>query len=318
MNVVDGLLLAVILLAVWAEWRRGFILGTVNLVVWLGSLLAGFLFYQKLGGLLQAFFPAIGVWTLPLGFLLTIILARLLLALLLNLFIRGTTEETHGNTANKALGMIPGLINGVIYATILVALLLSIPLMNQFSERTKESRLVNSLAVNVGWIDEKLSPIFDDAIRQSLSRKSVDPSSDETVNLNFKVNNATPRPDLEARMLALVNEERTRRGLKALLPDPELTPVARAHSGDMFSRGYFSHYTPEGKDPFDRMKAGGIKYFSAGENLALGQTLQICHDGLMKSPGHRANILNPSYGRLGIGILDGGAYGLMISQEFRN
>jgi len=318
MNIVDGLLLAVILLAVWAGWRRGFIMGTVNLVVWLGSLLSGFLFYQKAGGLLQAFFPAIGVWALPLGFLVTIILVRLLLALVLNLFLKGTAEETHGNTANKALGMIPGLINGVIYATILVALLLSIPLMNQFSERTKESRLVNSLAVNVGWIDEKLSPIFDDAIRQSLSHKSVDPSSDETVSLNFKVSNARPRPDLEARMLVLVNEERTKRGLKALLPDTELTPVARAHSGDMFSRGYFSHYTPEGKDPFDRMKAGGIKYYSAGENLALGQTLQICHDGLMKSPGHRANILNPSYGRLGIGILDGGAYGLMISQEFRN
>jgi uncharacterized protein YkwD len=119
-------------------------------------------------------------------------------------------------------------------------------------------------------------------------------------------------------MLALVNAERVERGLKPLAADPEITPVARAHSQDMFSRGYFSHYTPEGKDPFDRMKSAGIKYYSAGENLALGQTLRICHEGLMNSPGHRANILNPSYGRLGIGILDGGAYGLMISQEFRN
>jgi uncharacterized protein YkwD len=38
----------------------------------------------------------------------------------------------------------------------------------------------------------------------------------------------------------------------------------------------------------------------------------------MNSPGHRANILNPSFGRVGIGILDGGFYGLMISQEFRD
>ena len=119
-------------------------------------------------------------------------------------------------------------------------------------------------------------------------------------------------------MLELVNQERANAGLKPVKWDPEILPVARAHSRDMFARGYFSHYTPEGKDPFDRMKSGGIKYFSAGENLALGPTLKICHDGLMKSPGHRANILNPSYGRLGIGILDGGAYGLMISQEFRN
>ena len=97
-----------------------------------------------------------------------------------------------------------------------------------------------------------------------------------------------------------------------------MTAVARAHSKDMFARGYFSHYTPEGEDPFDRMKDAGVKFIAAGENLALGQTLNICHQGLMNSPGHRANILRPTYGRLGIGILDGGIHGLMISQEFRN
>jgi uncharacterized protein YkwD len=318
MNYVDVLLLLVVGLAIWAGWRKGFILGSINLVVWIGSLLAGFIFYQQAGSLLQGFFPALGVWTLPLGFLVTIILARLILALLFNTILRSTPEKAHVHGANRALGIIPGLINGVIYATILVAILLSIPLMNQLSNQAKESRLVNNLAVNIGWIDEKLSPIFDDAIKQTISKKTVEPESDETVNLNFKVASAKPRPDLETRMLQWVNEERTKRGLKALAPDPELTPVARAHSNDMFSRGYFSHYTPEGKDPFDRMKGAGIKYYSAGENLALGQTLKICHDGLMKSPGHRANILNATYGRLGIGILDGGAYGLMISQEFRN
>jgi uncharacterized protein YkwD len=119
-------------------------------------------------------------------------------------------------------------------------------------------------------------------------------------------------------MLELVNKERTKRGLQPVKADAEMTTVARAHSKDMFARGYFSHYTPEGKDPFDRMKAANVKFIAAGENLALGQTLAICHQGLMNSPGHKANILRPNYGRLGIGILDGGIHGLMISQEFRN
>jgi uncharacterized protein YkwD len=66
------------------------------------------------------------------------------------------------------------------------------------------------------------------------------------------------------------------------------------------------------------MRSANVKFLTAGENLALGRTLKICHEGLMNSPGHRANILNPSFGRLGIGIMDGGIYGLMISQEFRN
>ena len=97
-----------------------------------------------------------------------------------------------------------------------------------------------------------------------------------------------------------------------------MTRVARAHSKDMFTRGYFAHNTPEGKTPFDRMRAANIVFTAAGENLALAQTLEIAHNNLMNSPGHRANILQPAFGRLGIGVLDGGFYGLMISQEFRN
>jgi uncharacterized protein YkwD len=84
----------------------------------------------------------------------------------------------------------------------------------------------------------------------------------------------------------------------------------------MFKRGYFAHVTPEGVDPFQRMDAAGIHYVTAGENLALAPTLDIAHDGLMNSPGHRANILNPAYRKVGIGVLDGGVYGEMFVQEF--
>ena len=78
------------------------------------------------------------------------------------------------------------------------------------------------------------------------------------------------------------------------------------------------HDSPDGKSPFDRMRDAKIEFSKAGENLALAQTLEIAHINLMNSPGHRANILHPAFGRLGIGIVDGGFYGLMISQEFRN
>jgi uncharacterized protein YkwD len=119
-------------------------------------------------------------------------------------------------------------------------------------------------------------------------------------------------------MLALVNKERTAAGLRPLAPDPELTEVARRHSADMFARGYFAHDTPEGLDPFARMREAHVRYLTAGENLALAPTLQVAHSGLMHSPGHRANILHPQFGRLGIGIMDGGIRGLMVSQEFRD
>ena len=86
----------------------------------------------------------------------------------------------------------------------------------------------------------------------------------------------------------------------------------------MFARGYFAHDTPEGRSPFDRMHEGGVSFQTAGENLALAPTLQVAHNGLMNSPGHRANILGRDFGRVGIGILDGGMRGLMVTQNFRN
>lgn len=319
MNYIDAILVAVMALAVWAGWQKGFIMGSVNLLVWLGSLAAGFFFYAPVGAWLGRIFPSVGVWSLPLAFILVVILARILLALLSNLMLRRTPEQLHHGKANHWLGLIPGAVNALIYATIAAAVLIGLPLRDRnFVSSMQQSRLANRLAVNAGWIDEKLSPIFHDAVSRSLTGVVNEPETDETVPLNFTITNAKPRADLEAEMLQLVNAERTKRGLAALAADTALVPVARAHAQDMFARGYFSHYTPEHKDPFDRMHAAGIKYMAAGENLALGQTLKICHEGLMNSPGHRANILNPAYGRLGIGILDGGAYGLMIVQEFRN
>jgi len=117
-------------------------------------------------------------------------------------------------------------------------------------------------------------------------------------------------------VLVLLNHERTTRGLPALTFNDTARTVARAHSTDMFARGYFSHINPEGKNPFDRMRAGGVKFGSAGENLALAPTLALAHTGLMNSPGHRANILSPNYTTVGIGIVDGGPYGLMVTQDF--
>jgi uncharacterized protein YkwD len=66
------------------------------------------------------------------------------------------------------------------------------------------------------------------------------------------------------------------------------------------------------------MHAAKISFTTAGENLALAPTIPVAHAGLMNSPGHRANILRREFGRVGIGVMDGGMRGLMVSQEFRN
>jgi uncharacterized protein YkwD len=84
----------------------------------------------------------------------------------------------------------------------------------------------------------------------------------------------------------------------------------------MFADGMFSHVDNDGQSPFDRMHHGGVTFDVAGENLALAPTLTLAHQGLMNSPGHRANILSPDYRAVGIGVIDGGSYGLIVVQDF--
>lgn len=316
MNWIDIALVLIILLAAWSGYKRGFILGSLELLSWLGSLAAAFYLYQYLAVLLQKIFPVLGVWTMPLAFLIVLILLRIIFASIVSFILKNTHRNAHHTTANRALGILPGAINGVIYAVIISALLLVLPLSDGLSAAARESKVANEFGNQVAWLDEKIAPVFDEAVRKSMTKMTIE--SNETVKLNFTVTNAKPRPDLEAKMLALVNEERAKEGLHALVADTALTRVARLHSQDMFARGYFAHISPDGITPADRVRAAGIQYLITGENLALGPTLQICHTGLMNSPGHKANILHKSYGRVGIGILDGGLRGLMVSQEFKN
>lgn len=318
MNWIDWVLILIVLLSVIIGWQKGFILGVVDLISWVGSLLAGFFFYGYVANLIDRYVTSLGVWSAPVAFILTIILARILLSFVFSPILRNTRLSTHESSVNKTLGILPGAVNGFINATIISALFLIVPLWEGLSQAARESKIANRLAMNVEWVDDQLSPVFDEAVQRSINRLTVHPESKETVKLNFTVASPEVRNDLEAQMLQLVNTERVKQGLSPLTADPELTQVARAHSKDMFARGYFSHMNLEGKTPSDRIQAAKVHFITAGENLAYAHTLTIAHNGLMNSPGHRANILSKDYGRVGIGILDGGIYGLMVTQNFRN
>ena len=318
-NLIDLLLLLVIAASVWGGWRRGFIIGILDLLRWVLSFVAALFLYRPVSLWLSAVTGWTEVWTQPMAFIFVMIVTGILIQILGNRLLKRVPRETHDRRVNKALGIVPGLANGLITAAILSAFLLSIPLADGISEGARESLIADRLAGYTDEIETALVPIFDPAVRQTLNRlTTIEPGSSQSVELPFKVERTRTREDLEAEMLDLVNRERAAEGLDPLVADPELAVVARAHSADMFARGYFSHYTPEQASPFDRMRAADVRFRTAGENLALAPTLQIAHRGLMNSPGHRANILRPEFGRLGIGILDGGRYGLMITQNFRN
>lgn len=113
----------------------------------------------------------------------------------------------------------------------------------------------------------------------------------------------------EQEVIRLVNVERAKAGLKALTEDWELSRMARYKSQDMHDLRYFSHTSPTYGSPFDMMKAFGIRYRTAGENIAMGyRTPAAVVQGWMNSPGHRANILNASYTKIGVGYVASGNY----------
>jgi uncharacterized protein YkwD len=315
---VDVLLVLVVLFGVWQGWHRGLLLGLLDLVRWVGGLLFALRFYQPVARWIGPRVSWDEAWDEPAAFLLTAAAAGLVIQLLGQALLRRVSEDTHRGALNRALGTLPGFAGGLISAAILASLLLATPLPERLRESARESAFANQLAAYTERLEEQLAPVFDDAIQQTLNRLTIKPESGERVQLGYEVRQTRPRPDLEAQMLEKVNEERRAAGLKPVAADPELTEVARLHSADMFARGYFAHVSPEGLDPFDRMQRAGVTFRTAGENLALAPTLKIAHTGLMNSPGHRANILRPEFGRLGIGIMDGGYRGIMVSQEFRN
>ena len=119
---------------------------------------------------------------------------------------------------------------------------------------------------------------------------------------------AAPLRSSEARLLEAVNQARASYGLRPLRLDAKLTRAARAHSNDMIAHQYFAH------GPFARrLQAFGAQLRFSGENLAWGKGSRaragVIVQEWLASPEHRANLLRPSFTRIGIGAFRARFYG---------
>ena len=122
-------------------------------------------------------------------------------------------------------------------------------------------------------------------------------------------NSSIDQAAFERKVAELTNKERVANGLAPLTFDSSLSNVARIKSNDMFKNNYFSHTSPTYGSPFDMMRQYGITYYSAAENIAMGQrTPEQVVQGWMNSPGHKANILNGRLTHIGVGLSDDDFY----------
>ncbi|HBF0592132.1 TPA: sporulation protein [Clostridioides difficile] len=110
-------------------------------------------------------------------------------------------------------------------------------------------------------------------------------------------------PAYQKEVVDLVNIERAKAGLNPLTLDSSISNVATKKSQDMIDNNYFSHNSPTYGSPFDMLKKFGISYKTAGENIAMGQkTPKEVVNAWMNSEGHRKNIMNPNFSKIGVGV----------------
>ena len=119
----------------------------------------------------------------------------------------------------------------------------------------------------------------------------------------------------EQKIFQLLNQARTTRGLPALQQNAQLQEAARAHSQLMASRQKLSHKFRGEAVANERLALTGLHFDREGENVGLNQTPEGAHQGFMHSPPHRANILDPNYNAVGIGVVERGG-NLWVTEDF--
>lgn len=324
-NLLDVIIVAVVVFYAHEGYTLGFTLAFLDLSSFVLSFILALKFYGVVAKVLVSYFSMPLGFANAAGFFMVAFLTEIVLSLIFRKILSWVPEISHKNVVYRAfknvdqfLGLIPGAISAFIILSFLLTVIVSLPSSPLVKQLVTGSRMGSVLIANTSLFESKLDDVFGGALHETLNFLTVEPQSNESLSLHFRVTNGEADAAAEQLMLAMVNKEREKAGLKDLKFDTQLRDLARSHSQDMFARGYFSHYTPEGESPFDRMTNANIAFTYAGENLALAPSTELAMQGLMNSPGHRANILNPNFGRVGIGVIDGGIYGEMFSQEFTN
>jgi uncharacterized membrane protein required for colicin V production len=317
MNMLDVAILAVVGTLAILGVRRGFMLGALDLVGIGGGVLVAALYYRRvIDPLIERGLPREAAAVVAFAGLNVVTLVAM--SLLINVVfrpIRRLPWPFFLRWGDSLFGLIPGLIKGVAVAAVVIMPLAFLQRPLLLSTEIEGSRLAGPLVA--GGFDVLSTAV--DRYDLDLAEFSVITSrpAEDGITLPFTVTTGlTVDGAAENEILRLVNQERAQAGLAPVTLDPALREVGRAHGEEMFRLGYFAHVSPVSGTPGDRLEAADIAYLASGENLAFAPSIRIAHAGLMNSPSHRANILNPLFTRLGVGVVSAEHRGLMVVQEF--
>jgi len=299
--------------------RKGVLSILINMVGFIASLVVAFYTYSYSAEFIAGNFSLDRSYANILGFFANIFIAKLVISVVIFSLMPKAVSNVNNSFVSRMIGGLVSFSYGFFITFLLFSITLSFSLPYFMSNEVSSSVFGSFVARDPLKLNNSLKGIFGDVLKTTISKLdflTIGDQEHEKIDFKFKASDVKISEKDEIGMLGLINNERKSRGLPELVVDEKLRGAARLHGEDMFKGGYFSHLNLEGKQPSDRMKDAGAEFNFSGENLAYSKDLLSAHEGLMKSPGHKANILNQFYHRVGIGVIDGGPYGMIFVQNF--
>lgn len=319
LNWVDWVIIAVSAYYFATGWESGLALLFVNLFSFIGSLWFSVRYNAPVGAFLAEKFGIAVIWSTVLGYIFVALIAEIILAEVGGWIVNLLPKKFLFSKTNQWLGGLVSLVDGLVIIAFILLIVLALPLRGSVKRDIRDSKIASAI---VSYADRfaGVQSVINQATIMAEKFLTISPNSTESINLNITPSQSQLTVDTasEAKMLILVNDERAKHGAGPLSVNASLVAVARSHSMDMFVRHYFSHVTPDGQDLAARLAAGGVSYTYAGENIAYAPDVDSANQGLIASPEHEKNITDPAFHRIGIGIVNGGLYGEMFTQDFAN
>jgi uncharacterized protein YkwD len=320
-NLVDGLLVVLVAIAAVDGARRGFSTYATELMAFGAGLGVAFVLFAPLStalhDALQVPQPLAGFGV----FLIVLVIAHGGLQAILGrrvLWVGKHLGLDPGGVLGGA-GAVPAMGTAVVLAALVLSALVVLPTASKplVLSSTLGSTLTRESSFLQPPLEKLLVPANQQAQNLVIPNVPPDAGADAFYRLQFPDQLEVSLDVLaENRMLVLVNKVRQQNGLHTLQMDPILQEAAREHSLDMYQRHYFSHLTPDAKSPFDRMRALQARFVTAGENIAFAPDVDQAYESLLASPDHRANLLNPDFRCVGMGVYRATGYEEMFTQDF--
>lgn len=316
-NYVDIFVIFFLLYVGFKSIKYGIWIALVECFSFVTSILIAIRFYPYFSKLLVENFSLYSLLANAISFIALAIISESLLGAVGAGFVTYLPQSWIRARKIDILSIIPAFIKGLVLLVILFIMIVTLPFDGGIKNDISNSLFGKWLVNKIQYLEDRSGVHLQDTVKNTISYFTIDPKTDKTVFLTADPVKLTSDETSEKEFFILINQERQKEGLPALLWDEKLRDVARVHANDMWKRKYFGHYSPEGEDVGDRLENYGITdYLLAGENLALAPTVYAAHLGLMNSEGHRANVLDVNYQQLGVGVIQNANYGKMVVQVF--